>query len=273
MENQTDPNENNKLNTPLKSNKENNNLKSKQLSDYNRNDLIFLARLYDKAEKYEDMVKYINYFIKLNPVLNIEERNLLSSGYKNVLSSRRFSWRYLQNQLKKEEKENHSLAANYVLEIKKKVEAEISKICIEINEIIDSLLLPNAEDVEFKVYYLKMKGDYYRYQCEVSSGGESFSSNCQNAENAYKAAHEYAEDSLPISSITRLGTALNYSVFLFEIKEIREEATNIAKSALDEGLKVLDELEKNMQKDTILIIQLLMENLMLWNADNQNEET
>ena len=76
---------------------------------------------------------------------------------------------------------------------------------------------------------------------------------------------------MPISSTTRLGTALNYSVLLFEIKNLREEASKIAKSALDEGLKILDDLEKNKQKDTILIIQLLMENLILWNSEEKDD--
>lgn len=237
----------------------------------NRNNLIFMARLYDKSEKYENMVECINSFIKLNSLLTIEERNILSSGYKNILSPKRFSWRYLQNQYKKEEKENHKTAASYVLEIKNKVELEILNICVNIINIIDNFLLPNANEIEFKVYYLKMKADYYRYQCEVSSIEENFNKNIQNAEYTYKNAYNLAEEFLPISSITRLGTALNYSVFLYEIKEMSQEATLIAKNSLDEALKILDDLEKNMQKDTILIIQLLMENLMLWNADFNEE--
>lgn len=243
----------------------------RQLSEYSRSDLIYLARLYERAEKYDDMVQCINYFVKMNPKLNIEERNILSAGYKNIISNRRFSWRYLQNQTKKEEKEGHHLAIKYIGEIKQKVEGEIKSICKEINSLLDSYLIPSAEDIEYKIYFLKMKADYYRYQCEFLKDNE-FSAVVTLAEKTYKDAHELAEKSLPISSTTRLGTALNYSVLLFEIKEDRENASIVAKQALDEGLKILDELEKNKQKETILIIQLLMENLMLWNAEEKEED-
>lgn len=243
----------------------------KQLSEYSRSDLIYLARLYERAEKYDDMVQCINHFVKMNPKLNIEERNILSAGYKNIISNRRYSWRYLQNQTKKEEKEDHQLAIKYIFEIKLKVEDEIKNICKEINSLLDSFLIPSADDIEFKIYFLKMKADYYRYQCEFLKDNE-LNIVYNLSDKTYKEAHDLAEKSLPISSTTRLGTALNYSVLLFEIKEKKEEASTIAKQALDEGLKILDELEKNKQKETILIIQLLMENLMLWNAEDKEED-
>ena len=67
--------------------------------------------------------------------------------------------------------------------------------------------------------------------------------------------------------------ALNYSVFFYEIKGLKEEACKIAKDAFDEAMKVLDVLEKSKPKDTILIIQLLKENLILWsNEMNDNDE-
>ena len=81
-----------------------------------------------------------------------------------------------------------------------------------------------------------------------------------------------ANKDLPISSSTRLGLALNYSVFFYEIKGLKEEACNIAKGAFDESMKALDDLEKSKPKDTILIIQLLKENLILWSNEMNEEE-
>jgi 14-3-3 protein epsilon len=242
------------------------------LNNYSRSDLIYYSRLYERAEKYDEMVQCVNQFIKLNPKLTLEERNILAAGYKNIIGSKRFSWRYLFNQHKKEEKlKNNSLAASYVNEIKVKVENEIRVICKELTSLIDNYLLQSCEDPEYKVYYLKLKADYFRYLCEFTKD-EEFEISLNSAEKFYKEAHEIAEKHLTTISTTRLGTALNYSVLLFEIKNQREEASNIAKAALDEGLKVLDDLEKNRQKDTILIIQLLMENLILWNSEDKDHE-
>ncbi len=242
-----------------------------KLNQHSRSELIYMARLFERAEKFPEMAICIEHFIKMNPKLNHEERNILSAGFKNLISNKRFSWRYLQNMINKEEKESNIVASSYIKEIKKRVEDEIKKICKDINILLDSFLIPNSDDDnEFKVFYLKMKGDYFRYLCEFLKD-EELNAVTTNAEKTYKEAYELAEKTLPISSTTRLGTALNYSVLMFEIMNNKDEACVIAKQALDEGLKILDELEKNKQKDTILIIQLLMENLMLWNAEEKDE--
>ena len=36
--------------------------------------------------------------------------------------------------------------------------------------LLDKFLIPNASNPESKVFYLKMKGDYYRYLAEVATG-------------------------------------------------------------------------------------------------------
>lgn len=234
-------------------------------SKLTRNELVYMSRLMEKADNYEEMLQCIRLFIKLNPKLSDEEKNILSSGYKNITNTKRFSWRFLYNQIKKESK--NPLAVSYIREIKVKVENEIKFICQDVISLVDEHILPQTEEKEYenRVYYLKLKADYYRYVCEFTEE-EEFNKYMEMGDNTYKEAFDIAEKHLPITSITRLGTILNYSVFLFEIKNQREEASAIAKSGLDEGLKVLDDLEKNQQKDTILIIQLLMENLILWNS-------
>ena len=40
-------------------------------------------------------------------------------------------------------------------------------------ELLDEHLIHDASAPESKVFYLKMKGDYYRYLAEVESGDES----------------------------------------------------------------------------------------------------
>jgi hypothetical protein len=92
------------------------------------------------------------------------------------------------------------------------------------------------------------------------------------AEKAYTEAYQIAEKNIPIANSTRLGLALNFSVFFYEIKNMKEEACNIAKESFNEAMKVLDDLEKVKAKDTLLIIQLLKENLILWDNEMNEEE-
>ena len=236
---------------------------------YTREEYVYLAKLYERAERFPDMVKAINKFVELNPKLTKDERNILSAGYKNIISKKRTSFRLLNNMEKKEEKKNSTQIAN-IREIKGAIEKELSQACEEIQKIVDKYLVPNATDSENKVFYLKLKGDYYRYKCELD--GKDFEETCNKAEKVYKEAYEIANKDIPITNSTRLGLALNYSVFYYEIKGLKEEACNIAKSAFDEAMKVLDDLEKSKAKDTLLIVQLLKENLILWSSEMNEEE-
>jgi 14-3-3 protein epsilon len=237
---------------------------------YKREEYVYLAKLFKRAERFPDMVQAIIKFVELDPKLTKEERNILSEGYKNIISDKRASWRLLNSMEKKEEKKKNSESLN-IHEVKENIERDLNKICEELQNLIDKYLLPNAIDNETKVFFLKLKGDYYRYKCEFASE-KDFDISCEKAEKIYKEAYELANKEIPITNSTRLGLALNFSVFYYEIKGLKEEACNIAKSAFDESMKVLDDLEKSKAKDTLLIIQLLKENLILWSNEMNEEE-
>ena len=239
---------------------------------YTREEYVYLAKLYERAEKFDGMVKWIGKYVEIDPNLSLDERNFLSAGYKNLIGGRRTSWRLLNSLERKEEKKGNTQNLSYINEVKNKVEDEMRKICDDLQTVLDKYLIPAAKDVETKVFYMKLKGDYYRYRAEFTGGSENENATNQ-AENIYKAAYEISKD-IPISSSTRLGLALNFSVFYYEIRNNKEEACKIAKNAFEESIKILDELEKNNKaKDTILIIQLLKENLILWNNEMNEEET
>jgi len=241
------------------------------MANYTREEYVYLSKLYEKAERFPDMVQSINKYVELDPKLTKEERNLLSAGYKNIISDKRSSWRLLNNMERKEEEKKNAVQSANVKEIKDKIEKELNAICAEIQSVIDKYLIPNAVDVENKVFYLKLKADYYRYKCEFSNG-KDFDEACANAEKVYKEAYELSNKEMPITNSTRLGLDLNFSVFYYEIKGLKEEACNIAKNAFDEAMKSLDDLEKSRAKDTLLIIQLLKENLILWTNEMNGEE-
>ena len=241
------------------------------MQNYSREEYVYLSKLYEKAERFPDMVKSINKFVEMDPKLTKEERNLLSAGYKNIISDKRSSWRLLNNMERKEEEKKNTTQSAYIKEIKDKIETELNQICAQIQSVIDKYLIPNATDVENKVFYLKLKADYYRYKCEFANGKE-FDDACDNAEKVYKEAYELSNKEMPITNSTRLGLDLNFSVFYYEIKGLKEEACTIAKNAFDESMKSLDDLEKSKAKDTLLIIQLLKENLILWTNEMNGEE-
>ena len=87
-------------------------------------------------------------------------RNLLSVAYKNVVGARRSSWRVISSIEQKTEgsERKQQMAKEY----REKIEKELREICGDVLSLLDKYLIPKASNAESKVFYLKMKGDYYR---------------------------------------------------------------------------------------------------------------
>ena len=63
-------------------------LKQKQ-KKFTRDDYIFLANMSLEAERYDEMVTYVNKFANVQGELLPEERNLMALAYKSAISNRR----------------------------------------------------------------------------------------------------------------------------------------------------------------------------------------
>ncbi|KAI4331097.1 hypothetical protein MLD38_029320 [Melastoma candidum] len=235
-----------------------------------RESLVYVAKLAEQAERYEEMVDSMKKVAKHNVELSIEERNLLSVGYKNVIGSRRASWRILSSIEQKEETRGNEVNVRRIEEYRQKVESELSDICSDIMVVIDEHLIPSATTGESKVFYYKMKGDYYRYLAEFKAGDEK-KEVADLSMKAYETATSAAEAELPPTHPIRLGLALNFSVFYYEILNSAERACHLAKQAFDEAISELDSLSEESYKDSTLIMQLLRDNLTLWTSDISDE--
>jgi len=119
-----------------------------------------------------EMVEAMKNVAKLDVELTVEERNLLSVGYKNVVGAHRASWRILSSIEHKEESKGNDVNVKRIKEYRHKVESELSNICSDIMSIIDDHLIPSSSAGESSVFFYKMKGDYYRYLAEFKNGDE-----------------------------------------------------------------------------------------------------
>ena len=224
-----------------------------------------MAKITEQTERFEDMLEAMNNVVNANPDLSVEERNLLSVAYKNTIGSRRTAWRALSSIEKKEEQKgskNLGLLRGY----KAKIVAELDKYCNEIIKLIDSKLLEKANNSEAKVFYHKMKGDYYRYISEYTSGAAHDAAGT-SAHNAYTSATTIAEAELKTTHPIRLGLALNYSVFHYEVKNDPGKACQLAKKAFDDAIADIDQIEEEQYKDATTIMQLIRDNLTLWTSE------
>ncbi|CAN1352001.1 14-3-3-like protein B [Linum perenne] len=229
-----------------------------------RDQFVYTAKLAEQAERYEEMVEAMKNLAKLDVELTIEERNLLSVGYKNVIGARRASWRILSSIEQKEESRGNEVNAKRIKDYRNKVENELADICNDVMVVIDEHLIPAAPTGESAIFYYKMKGDYYRYLAEFKSGSEKKEAG-ENSMKAYEVTA--AEADLPPTHPIRLGLALNFSVFYYEILNSPERACHLAKQAFDEAISELDTLNEESYKDSTLIMQLLRDNLTLWTSD------
>ncbi|WVZ91931.1 hypothetical protein U9M48_038042 [Paspalum notatum var. saurae] len=237
-----------------------------------REENVYMAKLAEQAERYEEMVEYMEKVAKTVDVeeLTVEERNLLSVAYKNVIGARRASWRIVSSIEQKEESRKNEEHVTLIKEYRGKIEAELSNICDGILKLLDSHLVPSSTAAESKVFYLKMKGDYHRYLAEFKTGSERKES-AESTMVAYKAAQDIALAELSPTHPIRLGLALNFSVFYYEILNSPDKACNLAKQAFDEAISELDSLGEESYKDSTLIMQLLRDNLTLWTSDITEE--
>ena len=103
-----------------------------------------------------EMVDSMKKVAKLDVELTVEERNLLSVGFKNVIGARRASWRILSSIEQKEEAKGNDQNVKRIKEYRQKVESELSGICSEIMTVIDEHLIPSSSAGESTVFYYKM---------------------------------------------------------------------------------------------------------------------
>lgn len=200
--------------------------------------------------------------------LSVEERNLLSVAYKNLVGARRASWRILQSVEQSEVAKGNEKRVKLIQKYRATVEKELDEICGEILDLLDKYLIPSATTTEAQVFYLKMKADYHRYLAEFKVDEERKSAASKTLD-AYKAAQDKAVAELSSTNPIRLGLALNFSVFYYEVMNEAKQACSLAKQAFDEAISDLDTLGEDSYKDSALIMQLLRDNLTLWTSEMQ----
>ncbi|KAK3168016.1 hypothetical protein OEA41_004462 [Lepraria neglecta] len=206
-------------------------------------------------------------YMKIGGELTVDERNLLSVAYKNVVGTRRASWRIISSIEQKEESKGSDKHVGTIRDYRQKIETELERVCQDVLDVLDESLIPKAESGESKVFYHKMKGDYHRYLAEFASG-EKRKVAATAAHEAYKNATDVAQTELTPTHPIRLGLALNFSVFYYEILNSPDRACHLAKQAFDDAIAELDSLSEESYRDSTLIMQLLRDNLTLWTSSD-----
>ena len=226
---------------------------------------IFLARVAEQAERFEDMVDYLEEVLtQKGGEVNADERNLLSVAFKNLISSKRAACRTISAI---EQNPKYSKFNGALMEYKGKIEEQLRADCQKIIDMINTRVLGGSCSDEAKAFFVKMVGDYYRYIAENAKDAL-----LEDVKGKAKQAYEQANAiDLPACNPIKLGLALNFSVFNYEVLKDHAKACELADTALQSALDKIDELEEDDFRDAKSIIELLKENLTLWKEEEEGD--
>lgn len=230
-----------------------------------------MARVAEQAERFDDMVDFLKPILKnKGGDFSVEERNLLSVGFKNLIGGKRTAIRTITAIEQNAKYQKYSSALQHY---KKKIEGELQKDCQNIINMIKNDAMKALADPEGKAFFLKMVGDYYRYMAE-SAQAELLNTAREGALEHYKQADAAGKD-LPACNPIKLGLALNFSVFYYEVMQDNKQACQLAETALQDAMNKIDDVDEETFRDAKSIIELLKENLTLWKeeeGDNNIED-
>jgi 14-3-3 protein epsilon len=222
---------------------------------------IFLARVAEQAERFEDMVDQLKEVLSAKGAdVSSDERNLLSVAFKNLISSKRAACRTIAAI---EQNPKYSKFSDALAGYKATIESKLQEDCQKIIDMINEHVLNKSCSGEPQAFFVKMVGDYYRYIAE-NAKGDNLEQVKSLALQSYKQADAIE---LPACNPIKLGLALNFSVFYYEAMKNHTAACELADKALQDALDKIDELEEDDFRDAKSIIELLKENLTLWREE------
>eukprot|EP01084_Bolivina_argentea_P285313 489242_1 len=188
--------------------------------------LIELARVAETAELYKDCYQFMSQLTEYKcqhekTMIDVDERNILAISIKNMVGTIRASL----GSLSEEKKEN------YYASYKQIIKRELQTVCQNAIDLITTNILPIlANNDECTVFFYKLIGDLYRYLSEHPEYTQ-VDEYKTNAEKSYQEAMNIATAHLSETHPTRLGLALNFSVFYKEILGDTQKSCALAKQA------------------------------------------
>jgi 14-3-3 protein epsilon len=220
-----------------------------------------VQRMDEQAENIESVKRAI----RRNPVLTSEERSILSITYKNAVSSRRSAIKNVATLI--EQKGGRTRFPNRLArlqEFETRLQDELTDICLDLVRLIDDSLEPASFQAEERVFYEKMKADYYRYICETNKESPHFAHYSGRAKECYETALDVAQSELPPASPSYLGLVLNFTVFLYEVMQLQNEAIELSEKTYADTQDLVDQVDDAVYGDTSEILHLLRDNFVGW---------
>ena len=231
-------------------------------------DKMKLVLLAEKVKRYEDMSNYALSLVltksAMGSTLSEDERSKFSASFKGYIGEQRKSYLSVRDEIKKVEKSGRD--ASTEKQYLAKIGLRVNIIADQVIKIVTNKLEPKANIGKEKVFYRKILADYYRYKVEVAAEAQKSVLQAE-AEKRYADAYSIAVSNLAVTDPLRLGLALNFGVFLYEIKGDRQAAIDTVQGAFEKALADLESVAEESYADTTKVMQILKDNVDLWKSE------
>lgn len=219
--------------------------------------MVYKAKLAEQAERFNEMKDIMREVAFAKKSLPEGERRLLAIAYKNHVAQLRTAWRCAEAARAKYSGKDATREA-FAREYAQELAANAMEVCREVEQVLAALRDPRSSDIAAEAFYQKLEADYKRYRAELDPR------EVQGTSEAYQSAIALAAG-LPLQDATRLGIALNYAVFKYEVEKDSPGAIGIVQRTLAECYAE----PQQHQRDAYLAYQLLKDNLEVWTAEAQ----
>lgn len=223
-----------------------------------------------QLDNYSDIINEISAWIHLNPVLDHKIWAYYLKSYKCLVSQRRNSMRIILQSIEIESKNRNMELVGRLSALADNIFKELHDYANDLIHNLNDILIPSSRDNPgMQLCYIKAMADFYRYIIEFSPEKEKANLIKQD-ENLYENALEIAGKKFPVQNDEYMGLALNYSVFLHDIK-------NDLNSALEYNQKIMNEirpfyLEGKTTCNFEIFFQMFQDNFTIWSQEKKQSK-
>ncbi|XP_042375243.1 14-3-3 protein 4-like isoform X4 [Zingiber officinale] len=218
---------------------------------------LYLAKLTKKVGRFDDMMEIMEKVAletAAEKELTAEERELLSEAYGSAILSRSTVLKNISSIRMEETELGHRNHIDSIPIFEERAEFDLSSICKNIVQFIDSILIPGAHKFESKVFYLKMKGDYYHHLIELKTESQRKDA-IDNTLSFYKTALAELASLNPI----RLQLVVDFSTFYYDVLKSLQMTCTLVDQAINDATRDM--------AAQLSIIQVLHDKVDSWSSE------
>jgi 14-3-3 protein epsilon len=230
-------------------------------------DLSFFAMVNNDIHRSSEAIHFFKQLIALKPALDRAQRANLLHIYKSALDRLRRTVNILSEHLRFERLEKNSSICERIESIRDRCRAELSGLCNEAVDLVDRVLLPNADGRQAEVFFHRFRGDVFRYLVERANDNDR-QEFLSEAKKSYVRGIELGAE-LPLADPVALGTILNYAVFVREHERDVAAALEMVTSAVAAARDRLSSIDESERAETRNVITQMDADLRSWQEEEE----